>query len=150
MPDTELESWRGRRLKWGQTKSSPPQVPSLRKATQGHKGRGSPLQSPAQNSSVLEHQALLLSLDKPPQPRHMCLSGSEACQVPAELCRAVPASVASSAPWEDGSSQHQRPSSSSTPTPEHSSGQRCSPLQGEGQQSEPALTNLSIKNLGRA
>lgn len=40
-------SWKaGWRLKWGQTKSSLPQVPSLKKATHWHKGQGSHLQPP--------------------------------------------------------------------------------------------------------
>lgn len=94
-----------------------------------------------------ELRVLLLSLDKAPQPRH-----TEARQVLAGAVQSYPCFCAFpqlQAGWLIPLGP-QTPAAALLPPQSTAPGQHCSPLQGEGQQSEPALTNLLIKTLGMA
>lgn len=107
------------------------------------------------------HKLFLLSSAQP----H--LSCTKACQIPCTSCAVLPCPckclphLSSKEGW---IALHQQPVLPITPPapaqscdhplsilqPGHSSGTALSPLQGEGGEPEPALTNLLIKNLGRA
>lgn len=110
---------------------------------------------------------LLLSLENPPQPSHTCLSCTKACQISCTSCAVLPLPVPSppqlrgrmdhpppaaslthnpSSPW----AAELQPSSEHPPTWAQLKDSTVPSLQGEGGDPAPALTNLLIKNLGRA
>lgn len=148
------------------SQSSVPPVPSLKEATWTQR-TGAAVCSKPQSRTVLWslHKLLLLSLKKPPQPSLTRRSHTNTHQIPCTPRAVLPlpslpqlrgrtdrpppaASLTNnpSSPW----AAEPRPPSEHPPTWAQFKDSTVPSLQGEGWETEPALTNLLIKSLGRS